>query len=43
MGCTCDIENHEFDICPFAEEILGETEKTCNCCEYCREKCMQDI
>jgi len=33
-------ENH---TCPFAEEINGDYEANCNCCEECYHECCMDI
>ena len=29
--------------CPYAEEINGDYETLCTCCEECQQNCIQDI
>jgi len=29
--------------CPFSEEIHGDCETTCNCCDDCQHECAMDI
>jgi hypothetical protein len=29
--------------CPFAEEIHGDSESKCNCCDDCTYQCAMDI
>ena len=33
----------ELHTCPFAEEIYGDEEQKCNCCDDCESRCCQDI
>jgi len=34
----------EYDhSCPFAEEINGDFDSLCNCCEICTHECAMDI
>jgi len=41
--CTCDEDYVEDHTCPFAEEIDGDSETQCNCCDYCTEQCAWNI
>jgi hypothetical protein len=42
--CTCETEYGEYEhTCPFSEEINGDSESLCTCCEYCTHQCAQDI
>jgi hypothetical protein len=40
--CTCGDYN-ESHTCPFAEDIHGDSESLCNCCDYCTHECAMDI
>ena len=40
----CNENNaEELHTCPFAEEIYGDGEQQCNCCDVCQNQCCQDI
>lgn len=41
--CTCNTEEIAEHTCPYAEEIGGDSESLCQCCEYCTEQCAMDI
>ncbi|MBT4730735.1 MAG: hypothetical protein HOK52_07405 [Candidatus Marinimicrobia bacterium] len=30
-------------ICPYKDDIDGDDETLCTCCEYCSEQCAADI
>ena len=41
MGCIKpDWPGHP---CPYAEDVDGETNSECNCCEGCTKECARDI
>lgn len=41
--CTCD-EDDELHACPYEMEICANDDAYhCNCCEYCENKCADDI
>jgi hypothetical protein len=41
---TCgDVVNGDLHTCPYKEELDNDYETTCNCCEGCREFCMDEI
>jgi hypothetical protein len=41
--CTCDTEVIEPHTCPFAEDVNGDSESLCTCCEHCEDDCAMDI
>lgn len=41
--CSCGGAGMEEHTCPYAEEIGGDSEFTCTCCEYCTNQCAWDI
>jgi len=41
--CTCEKHGYDSHTCPFAEEILDDSEKKCNCCPYCENECSMAI
>jgi hypothetical protein len=42
--CKCGDEPSEPPhVCPFAEEIYGDTETLCTCCEKCQHECAMDV
>lgn len=41
--CSCGSEGSDPHTCPFAEEINGNYERLCNCCNSCTYECAQDI
>ena len=42
-GCCEKKPAQDMHTCPFAEEIHGDEESLCNCCEDCETKCCDDI
>lgn len=40
--CTCESEEHDSHMCPYAMELY-DSEEECTCCPYCEEQCAQDI
>lgn len=43
--CTCEHGGGSIDTCPYDEELNPDFDpsNTCNCCDYCRYQCGQDI
>jgi hypothetical protein len=41
--CTCTDEEIEEHTCPYDEDINGDSESMCHCCDYCGNQCAQDI
>jgi len=41
--CTCKTETIRPHTCPFQEDINGDSETKCECCEFCEEQCCQDV
>lgn len=41
--CKCGNEGQDEHTCPYAEDIAGDSESLCNCCDYCTIQCAQDI
>jgi len=41
--CTCETEIIKPHNCPFQEDVNGDCETKCKCCEYCEEQCCDDI
>lgn len=39
----CGHEAIEPHTCPFAEDIHGDSETLCTCCEACEHECLMDI
>lgn len=39
----CSHEKDEPHTCPFAEEIHGDNETLCTCCDECTYQCAMDI
>lgn len=39
----CDNDAEELHSCPYAEDVHGDSESQCNCCESCRNKCSDNI
>lgn len=39
----CKDEGKELHSCPYKEEINGDYNSKCNCCESCRQECLYDI
>lgn len=44
-GCSIDCREVGTDmhICPFAEDIHGDSNEICNCCTECTNQCAMDI
>lgn len=40
---SCGGDGSELHSCPFREEIGGDAETLCNCCEGCTKECAYDI
>jgi hypothetical protein len=40
--CTCE-GSYEEHTCPYAEEINGDSESLCSCCDYCTQQCANDV
>ena len=41
--CKCGDPSIEEHTCPFSEEIHGDSETMCNCCDECTYQCAMDI
>jgi hypothetical protein len=41
--CVCAKIYIEQHTCPYKEDIFGDSESMCSCCEYCRNNCALDI
>jgi hypothetical protein len=41
--CKCGDPSIEEHTCPFSEEIHGDSESMCNCCDECTYQCAMDI
>lgn len=41
--CRCGGDAEPKHTCPFAEEIRGDSDSLCNCCDDCRRECRQNI
>lgn len=39
----CECPSDDEHTCPFAEEINGDYESLCTCCDDCTDQCAQDI
>ncbi len=39
----CKHEEWEPHICPFNEDIYGDSETLCTCCPDCENQCLSDI
>jgi hypothetical protein len=39
----CQNDSAEDHTCPFSEEINGDCESLCNCCDDCTHECAMDI
>lgn len=40
--CTCLDFDYEEHVCPYAQDVDNE-ERTCTCCPYCTQICIDDI
>lgn len=41
--CGCGAEESEEHVCPYLEDIGGDSKTLCNCCELCEQNCAEDI
>lgn len=42
--CRCGSQGTvELHICPYSQEINGDSESKCNCCANCENECCMDI
>lgn len=41
--CGCGADGMPYHTCPFKEEIYGDAETLCNCCEGCEHECAMDV
>jgi hypothetical protein len=41
--CRCGEEGQKPHICPFQQDVNGNEEDFCNCCEDCQYNCAMDI
>jgi hypothetical protein len=41
--CCNDLVTGKMHICPFREDIHGDSETLCNCCGDCEHQCCMDI
>ena len=39
----CKRPGEPLHTCPALEELAGDTETLCNCCEHCQQNCAEDI
>ena len=42
-GACSNLKTMEPHTCPFAEEITGDNDTLCHCCDDCQYECAQDI
>lgn len=43
LKCGCGNDGESSHTCPFKEEINGDSETECNCCDDCKHQCAMDI
>ena len=43
LVCKCGGVGQEDHVCPFAEDVHGDTQTLCNCCDDCQNECYMDI
>jgi len=43
IKCKCGDVAAKAHICPYAEDINGDSETLCNCCDTCVDYCIDDI
>lgn len=41
--CWCGNEEIEKHTCPYQEDVNGDSEYLCNCCDSCEQNCCDDI
>ena len=41
--CKCGGPSGDGDVCPYSQDVLGEEDELCNCCDICRDNCSQAI
>jgi hypothetical protein len=41
--CRCGSDSESLHICPYQQDINGDSETLCNCCSDCEHQCMMDI
>ena len=41
--CRCGSDPESLHICPYQQDINGDSETLCNCCSECEHQCAQDI
>tara|TARA_R100001244_G_C5153594_1_gene130071 strand:+ start:484 stop:627 length:144 start_codon:yes stop_codon:yes gene_type:complete len=41
--CKCGEDGRGKHTCPYAEDIGGDYETLCNCCDECQDQCCMDI
>lgn len=42
-NCSCGAAGEPEHGCPYAEDVNNDSEKKCNCCDFCAEQCAMDI
>lgn len=42
-GSCWNLKTKEPHTCPYAEDIAGDYETLCNCCDNCQGECAMDI
>ncbi len=41
--CDCGKKGKKLHTCPYQEDIKGDSETVCNCCDECEQNCMAEI
>lgn len=42
-GCDCERDRLRPHVCPYQEEIDGDVDSLCTCCEKCERECAWDV
>lgn len=42
-NCKCGNPAEDLHTCPYSEDIYGDSETLCNCCDDCEHNCLMDI
>ncbi len=41
--CQCGSQSEGLHVCPYKEDVNGDTESLCSCCSQCQDQCSMDI